>query len=124
MTVAEGRLVVERRGKDTWWWTYAGLRANLTLLSALPDMMDPRQRPDSDRVRLRSDLDRDDFAAAVDALVLDDVQPRVDARAVNGLKFADVLPDGLAARTLAVRLADPVGAAWAAGQSRVWRGSE
>lgn len=121
-TVADGRLVVERRGKDVWWWTYAGLRANLTLRAALVDVVDPKQRPDSDRLRLLGELERGDVAEAIQGADVAAAVPSVDARAVNGLKFADVLPPGEAAEVLAARLRDPEGARWACEQERVWRG--
>jgi len=51
------------------------------------------------------------------------VEPEVTRRAVQELKFADLLPDALAQATLSERLADHAGAATAASRPRVERWS-
>ena len=40
---------------DVWWWTWAGARANATLIAGLPGIADDSQRPDNFRVRSAGD---------------------------------------------------------------------
>jgi ATP-dependent Lhr-like helicase len=109
--VAADRTVVERRGGDLWWWTWAGERANATLAAALPAVVDPGLHYDNDGLRLRSDLGSRDLDQAIESVPSGALpRPAVDDRAVRGLKFADVLPPELAQATLAERGADPAGA--------------
>jgi ATP-dependent Lhr-like helicase len=109
--VGADRTVVERRGGDLWWWTWAGERANATLAAALPAVVDPGLRYDNDGLRLRSDLGPRDLDQAIESVPSGALpRPAVDDRAVRGLKFADVLPPDLAQATLAERGADPAGA--------------
>jgi len=120
--VAEDRSVVERRGGDVWWWTWAGARANATLAAALPTIVDPAARYDNDALRLRADLVPGDLDQAVRSLGMDVLpEPAVDDRALRGLKFTDVLPPELARATLAERAADPAGARALLAQPRRWQ---
>ncbi|MFJ4908229.1 DEAD/DEAH box helicase [Streptomyces sp. NPDC093249] len=110
--VHPGGTLVVRQGDDVRWWTWAGYRANATLGATLGSIADPVQRPTDCFVRLREDLTRSMWQAALDsarsgpALVL----PEVDQRAVAGLKFSAALPPRLATATVAARLADFDGA--------------
>ncbi|MFE3070571.1 DEAD/DEAH box helicase [Streptomyces sp. NPDC059247] len=110
--VHPGGTLVVRQGDDVRWWTWAGYRANATLGATLGSIADPVQRPTDCFVRLREDLTRSMWRAALDAarsgpaLVL----PEVDQRAVAGLKFSAALPPRLAMATVAARLADFDGA--------------
>ncbi|WP_345710401.1 hypothetical protein [Kineococcus glutinatus] len=61
---------------------------------------------DDTRLRLRIDLDPGELSTALDAVDWATARPAVADDAVNGLKFADVLPRPLAADTVARRLAD------------------
>nr|WP_153054377.1 DEAD/DEAH box helicase [Planomonospora sphaerica] len=107
-TVDPDRTVVMRSDRDELrWWTWAGYRANATLLTTLGELADPSQRPDDLSVRLRSDLRPGDLAAVSERLVL----PVVDEKALSGLKFSAALPRHLAIDTLARRLADLSGTA-------------
>ncbi|SFP73069.1 ATP-dependent helicase Lhr and Lhr-like helicase [Amycolatopsis arida] len=102
--------VVARRGTDVRWWTWAGFRANATLVSTLSGLTDEKQSFDDVSIRLRTDLDRELWrsgtAGAAERLCL----PEVDERALAGLKFNEALPHRLAVATLAARLADLDGA--------------
>ncbi|WP_046469354.1 DEAD/DEAH box helicase [Allosalinactinospora lopnorensis] len=110
--VHPGGSLVSRIGEEVRWWTWAGYRANATLIATLPSIADPVQRPTDLSLRLRADLTPDAWREARagtdngEILVL----PDVDRRAVHGLKFAAVLPEKLAVATLAARLADVEGA--------------
>jgi ATP-dependent Lhr-like helicase len=120
--VADGRSVVVRRGNDLMWWTWAGARANATLASALPSVVDPAARYDNDVLQLRSDVGPGDFDQTVRTSVSAGFPPpAVDERSLRGLKFADVLPLELARITLAERTTDPQGAGAILCQPRRWQ---
>ncbi|MEU5566140.1 DEAD/DEAH box helicase [Micromonospora musae] len=106
-----GTLVVRDKDGDARWWTWAGYRANATLISTLSDIADPSQRYDDASIRLRPDLDREilrkSLADASERVCL----PEVNPKALAGLKFSEALPERLAVATLAARLADIPGAA-------------
>ncbi|MEV6155639.1 DEAD/DEAH box helicase [Nonomuraea sp. NPDC052129] len=118
-----GGTLITRVGDDVRWWTWAGYRANATLAATLPSIADPVQRPTDFSVRLREDLTlatwREARANSADGAIL--VLPDVDRRAVNGLKFAAVLPERLAVTTVAARLADFDGARSVLAESTRWQ---
>lgn len=89
-------------------WTWAGLRANATLLAGLG--LDA-QGVENDYV----DLPIDERIADVDLSAV----PNPGPDAVTGLKFSAALPPELASRTLGERLADPTGARASAGAAQV-----
>ncbi|MDE1675011.1 DEAD/DEAH box helicase [Nocardia gipuzkoensis] len=107
-TVGPEVTVIERDGKGVRWWTWAGYRANATLTQTLAAVTETGQRPTDLAIRLRSDLTPEMWSAARAHAEL--VLPTVDPRAVGGLKFATLLPEHLAAATVAARLADIPGA--------------
>lgn len=103
--------VVRRTPGDLTWWTWAGVAANRTLHASLTGIVDPRQRMDDRRLRLRTDLSWQEVGpllrhAADETLS----EPAVEPDAVSGLKFSEALPLDLAVATLAERLADLAGA--------------
>ncbi len=92
-------LVVWRGAESQRIWTWAGLKANATLLAGLGQRA---KGVENDFVDLPLDLDlRDSDSTAV---------PDPGPEAMAGLKFAVALPPELAARTLGERLADQTGA--------------
>jgi ATP-dependent Lhr-like helicase len=101
----------DRDSTDVRWWTWAGFRANATLAATLGEVVDPVQRFDDHQIRLREDLTpaawRELTADAASRLCL----PEPSVKALKGLKFSDALPELLAMRTLAARIADLDGAA-------------
>lgn len=115
-TVAASHTVIAEANGRLRWWTYAGSRANAVLMSALdqvrPELLDgwsPANlavtlRHDATAVALREALAEATRRFGED---LSGVEPPVDAQAVKRLKFADLLPPEMAARTLASRSADP-----------------
>jgi ATP-dependent Lhr-like helicase len=101
--VAQGSLVIELRGHDVIWWTWAGLRANETLRAALGG---PEGKSDNRNLVLRG-------ASSIRGLRdedLDGVVPYVPVEMVETLKFSAALPPEMAVRTLAERFADRSGA--------------
>ncbi|SEP54167.1 DEAD/DEAH box helicase [Amycolatopsis saalfeldensis] len=114
---ADATLVIEEPGGAARWWTWAGTSGNRTLQASLPGVVAPRQRINDRSLRLLPDLDRKDISAAIDRCDL--VLPYVDRGAVAGLKFSVALPDALALRTVAERLADKRGATTTLGEP--WR---
>ncbi|MGH4010988.1 MAG: DEAD/DEAH box helicase [Pseudonocardiaceae bacterium] len=98
--------VITRNGEDVRWWTWAGYRANATLVATLSGLTDSKQRFDDDMIRLRADLTpamwKAGTADAAERLCL----PEIEERALKGLKFNEALPERLAIATLAARLAD------------------
>ncbi|MEU6567413.1 DEAD/DEAH box helicase [Streptomyces parvulus] len=105
--------VIVRGGRDTnvRWWTWAGYRANVTLAASLPTIADPLQRPTDTYVRLREDITPQEWKRATADAVAHLCLPKVDPRALAGLKFNAALPHRLAEATLAARMADLDGAA-------------
>lgn len=110
------RTVVLRDADGLRWWTWAGSRGNAVLHAAMvavaPQLVDPIDTFDNEHIALAESVSVDDLREAIAATFVrfgDDlagVQPEVSRRAVEGLKFADLLPPGLAEATLAARLAD------------------
>lgn len=129
--VDQERTVVLRDADGCRWWTWAGGRANAVLHAALesvdPALLHPTGTFTNDHVVLRPDATARELTAA---LVLatgwfgpgfEGVSPTVTQRALEGLKFGDLLPEAVAARTLGERLADHAGAAEVARHPRVER---
>ncbi|MFY1669231.1 DEAD/DEAH box helicase [Plantactinospora sp. WMMB334] len=106
-----GTVIRRRNNGDLHWWTWAGYRANATLVATLAEVVDPIQRFDDQAIRLRENLTPADWrsstADAAERLCL----PGVDEKALVGLKFSTALPRRLAEATLAARTADLTGAA-------------
>jgi len=110
---AEGTVIV-REGDDHWWWTWAGARANATLMAALPGAVDPKQQVGNFRLRLLPAAENEPApwqGLSEAATLVESALPSVSENAVRGLKFSDVLPRTLAVGTLALRMTDPVAAA-------------
>lgn len=105
-----GSLITRSESGDNRWWTWAGQRANATLAASLPSAVVPHQRLNDRWIRLREDLTPAGWRSAVADAGAGLCLPEVDARAVRGLKFAEVLPDRLAEATLAARTSDQAGA--------------
>ncbi|MEV4822046.1 DEAD/DEAH box helicase [Micromonospora sp. NPDC049274] len=105
--VHPGGTVVVRDGDDeVRWWTWAGFRANATLIATLSELADPAQRYDDASIRLRADVDNGTLRAAMADAVERICLPEVSDKALAGLKFSAALPERLAVATLAARLAD------------------
>lgn len=105
-----GTVISRGPGGDVRWWTWAGLRANATLIATLGDMADSAQRIEDFFIRLRDDVTPEMWKAALADAEERLCLPSVDDKAVDGLKFSAALPRHLAEATLAQRLADLDGA--------------
>jgi ATP-dependent Lhr-like helicase len=105
--VTPDKLIIRRDGADVRWWTWAGYRANLTLQSSLGRTSAANGVTDF-YVRLCSEFQVSELSQALANLEVR--LPKPDPRAVNGLKFNAALPNDIATRTLAARIADLEGA--------------
>jgi ATP-dependent Lhr-like helicase len=104
--VHAGALVISRGEDDLRWWTWAGYRVNATLKATLGGVADEAQRVDDLSIRLRIDLHPSSWPNVVAAVQDRVCLPKVDEKALAGLKFSEALPQHLAVATLAARLAD------------------
>ena len=117
--VDAGCTLIRTEGSRTRWWTWAGGRANAMLTAALetvdPTLVDGDYVYDNRQVGLRSGVTPVELRRTVHQVQgllaggLDEVRPFVTDRALEQLKFADLLPPQLARRTLEERLVDPAG---------------
>ncbi|MEU5909677.1 DEAD/DEAH box helicase [Micromonospora sp. NPDC047527] len=101
-----GTVVLRDGDGEVRWWTWAGFRANATLIATLSELADPTQRYDDASIRLRPELDRTMVRKAMEDAVNRICLPDVTEKALAGLKFSAALPERLAVATLASRLAD------------------
>ncbi|WP_191834364.1 DEAD/DEAH box helicase [Gordonia ajococcus] len=111
--VAHGAFVIERDDRGDWrWWTWAGAKANRTLAAWAPKLVPARQRIGAEVLRLHSDLSVDEIKEELSTIRAGNTRafPSIDSRALRGLKFSAALPESLARRTLAARMADQLGA--------------
>ncbi|KQU28759.1 DEAD/DEAH box helicase [Rhodococcus sp. Leaf233] len=99
---ADGIVLQGRAAGGTRVWTWAGLKANATLLAGLNLVA---RGTENESVLLPDGISGTDIRGADP-----DAVPRIDEEAITGLKFSVALPVELAARTLGERLADPRGA--------------
>lgn len=108
MQVDAGGLVLQRQWDQQVWWTFAGTRANASLVAGL-DRLGISATAAAEAVR--SEIFGADAIRALSA-VLEQAQAagmpmcEVDQQAVEGLKFSAALPADLAMRTLAERGSD------------------
>ena len=105
-----GTVISRSPAGDVRWWTWAGWRANATLITTLDDMADTAQRIEEFFVRLRADITPEKWKATMTDIEERLCLPAVDDKALDGLKFSVALPRHLAEATLAARLADLDGA--------------
>ncbi len=95
------------------WWTFAGFRANLTIVTKLSELAQSPVRLDNLALRFDAVVRLEDAERAIRELRSVDPQtlcPSIDERALVGLKFSACLPTELATQMLAERLADVEGA--------------
>ena len=128
--VDAARTVVLHDADGTRWWTWAGGRANAVLHAAL-DAVAPHLLGDAtytnDHIPLRADATASELRTVLDQARqqfgddLAGVHPAITQRAIQDLKFADLLPVDLAISTLAERLADHPTAVTIAATPRVER---
>jgi ATP-dependent Lhr-like helicase len=122
---ADRATVISRGRGDLTWWTWAGTAANRTLHASLVGLVDPAQRMDDRRLRLRTDLSAREVGSLLDHARGDALRwPEVSPDAVSGLKFSEALPTALAVETLAERLADVDGATDVLVEERMFLGTD
>ncbi|WP_040863304.1 DEAD/DEAH box helicase [Nocardia niigatensis] len=120
-TLTPDATIITRDDTGARWWTWAGYRANATLAATLSALADPHQRPNDLTIRLRPDITPEIWQAATASTPPDTLTlPGVDPRAAAGLKFSTLLPDHLAAATIAARLADLPAARHVLTERRRW----
>jgi ATP-dependent Lhr-like helicase len=111
--VSSGHLLVVSDGNRAQWWNWAGAKMNATYIAALeaiaPELLDDTRQPHNWRVNLRGNTTA---SAVMDALSLSADKPlkpgSLEPAALKQLKFAEMLPSGLAsAVTWRRTVADP-----------------
>jgi ATP-dependent helicase Lhr and Lhr-like helicase len=117
--VSSRGLVVLRDGDEAYWWTWAGARANATLIAALPGIADEAQRPDNFRVKLTGPEAANALSRPIAGVDWPQVRSAVSQRAVEGLKFSEVLAPEIASATVSERLTDSAVAAAVASTPRL-----
>jgi len=98
------------------WWTFAGRMGNATLLGLLDPHLRDAARYDNLAIVLPTEGARElrrHLAGGVPSF--EDLQPHVDRRAVDALKFGDHLPPHLLRRVIQARWSDPRAARQALG---------
>lgn len=108
----EGLVLRPRGAGGARLWTWAGLKANATLLAGLG--LDS-SGVENESIVLPEGVACDDVKTADPGAV-----PLVDDEAISALKFSVALPRDIAVKTLGERLADPRGAGEVA-QARIVR---
>ncbi|MDQ1246142.1 MAG: ATP-dependent helicase Lhr and Lhr-like helicase, partial [Actinomycetota bacterium] len=101
---AEGTMLAESQGSRVW-WTWAGSKANASLAAAL-EAQGHRVAASPLSVTCSSDVGTGDLRHCADLLASEDAAPHLDRHALAGLKFSELLPEGLAAATVANRITD------------------
>lgn len=118
---ADGTVVTTHVG-GTRWWTWAGGKTNAVLTAALetvdPDLVGEERSHDNRQIGLAADAPVADIRAAlsqarelVDGNGVARLRPFVSQRAIDEMKFSDMLPPRLAQQTVQERMSDPTGAA-------------
>ncbi|WP_164104209.1 DEAD/DEAH box helicase [Candidatus Laterigemmans baculatus] len=104
-----GSTVVLQTTDSLTWWTFAGSAANATLANELAQRLQTHIPHDSFKLTLPADIQPTALNQALAQLRdLDprDMQPQIDERAIEGLKFARCLPYLLALNLLRRRVAE------------------
>lgn len=99
-----------REEKNTFWWTFAGARANAQLAAMLKETFADSVRHDDLKIKLPANLNQEYIADAIDMLCRrkgDLPTPLVNEDALEGLKFSKIIPHELAIESIACRLKDP-----------------
>jgi len=106
---ATGTVVVRDTTGARRWWTFAGLRANITLGELIGTLRLPAFRDDNLSIRLRDGVGVEELRRRLDAVEVETTEEAfpVSDEAVDALKFSACLPKELAVRTLRERGSDP-----------------
>jgi ATP-dependent Lhr-like helicase len=101
--------VINERGRDLKWWTFAGRGANAGLAAAIGKRIPGAATSDNLTVTIQDGLEIegiDDLLDSLSTLPDDEFLPEVDDEAVRSLKFSDCLPRTMATRMLQRRCCD------------------
>ncbi|AGA26312.1 DEAD/DEAH box helicase [Singulisphaera acidiphila] len=99
---------------DTTWWTFGGGRANAALAHELGRRTGDRVKFDNFAVRFPAKFAAQDAETQLRGLAdaaPGQIVPPADEQALDGLKFSECLPSGLASRVVQTRLSDIRGVA-------------
>jgi len=107
--VDEESTAVVRRGTDTQWWTFAGLRANAMLAVALGDLMAAPTIQDNLALPLKAGVDADTLRKRLQEVTADSIGIAVSEKELAELKFVECLPERFASQMMSERAADRVG---------------
>lgn len=91
------------------WWTFAGDRGNATLANAIAQITASQVKHDSFTLTFESTTQLAELRNAIGELRnknAEEMQPSIDERAIEGLKFSECLPSVLAVEMLEARLRD------------------
>lgn len=111
LTTDTSAVIIGPQGQAEW-WTFAGQRANATLVAGLSQATRSSLTHDSFTIRFEQGVSLTDVEQAILGLRSQGVAellPVVDERAIEGLKFADCLPNSLALHLLQARMRDWIG---------------
>jgi ATP-dependent Lhr-like helicase len=101
--------VINERGRDLKWWTFAGRGANAGLAAAIGKRIPGGATSDNLTVTIQDGMEIegiDDLLDSLSTLPDDEFLPEVDDEAVRSLKFSDCLPRTMATRMLQRRCCD------------------
>ena len=92
---------------ELWWWTFAGLRANTWLATAIGALAD-QLRPDDLRIRLDPHADPEELQVRLRELDPTKLSlgGQIAADSIDRLKFSEALPEEHARRVVETRLRD------------------
>ena len=99
------------RNGEFEWWTFGGRRANATLGNALAIELGTPTIATNFMIKFDSTVQVEALHDALETISSQDVnqmRPKVDERALQGIKFVDCLEESLAIQMLESRLSDPV----------------
>ena len=105
-------LVVDGSENRTFWWTFAGVRANAMLAQSFNERCGIASAVDNLAIKLDRGLNQETFDAAIELMRTNPPHDgaRGDiAKAIEELKFSSCVPQSLAETMLRVRLADTQG---------------
>lgn len=106
---AGSTVAVQSGGGETEWWTFGGVRANASIARQLSQTAHCRVDHDSFLLSFESSAKLQDVENAIQLvtqLEIDNMAPEIDDAAIDGLKFAECLPNDLAVEMLERRLQD------------------
>lgn len=104
--------IVDDGSPDLRWWTFAGLLANASLSAALERAIGRSTRFDNLAITLPRSvaITLPTMIAHGELDLRTGPTDKIEARAVEGMKFGDCLPPELIAKVVAARWSDPAGA--------------